>query len=120
VDAGDRGADQVEGQAEPVVGASRCSRWRALAARPRVLLADELSLGLAPIIVRRLLSAVRSAARDGVGVLLVEQHVRQALGIADRVCVLQRGRIVFEADASQAAARIDQIEKAYLEGVEVR
>jgi branched-chain amino acid transport system ATP-binding protein len=90
---------------------------RALAAQPKVLLADELSLGLAPIIVQRLLAAVKKAAQDGVGVLLVEQHVRQALGIADRVYVLQRGRIVFESDAGQAAAQIDQIEKAYLEGV---
>jgi branched-chain amino acid transport system ATP-binding protein len=90
---------------------------RTLAARPKVLLADELSLGLAPLIVQRLLAAVQQAARDGVGVLLVEQHVRQALGIADRVYVLQRGRIVFEGDAHQAASEIDRIEKAYLEGV---
>lgn len=93
---------------------------RALAARPKVLLADELSLGLAPLIVQRLLAAVKRAAQDGVGVLLVEQHVRQALGIADRVCVLQRGRIVFEADAAKAAAQLDQIERAYLEGVDLQ
>jgi branched-chain amino acid transport system ATP-binding protein len=90
---------------------------RALACHPRVLLADELSLGLAPIVVQRLLAAVKRAAQQGVGVLLVEQHVRQALEIADRVYVLQRGRLVFEGDARSAAAQIDQIEKAYLEGV---
>jgi len=90
---------------------------RTLAARPKVLLADELSLGLAPLIVQRLLAAVQEAARRGVGVLLVEQHVRQALNIADRVYVLQRGRIVFEGDTDRAASQIDQIEKAYLEGV---
>jgi branched-chain amino acid transport system ATP-binding protein len=90
---------------------------RALAAEPKVLLADELSLGLAPIIVQRLLAAIQSAAQAGVGVLLVEQHIRQALRVADRVYVLQRGRVVFEADAATAAAQIDQIEKAYLEGV---
>jgi len=90
---------------------------RTLAARPKVLVADELSLGLAPLIVQRLLAAVKEAARGGVGVLLVEQHVRQALGIADRVYVLQRGRTVFEGDAGRAAAEIDQIERAYLEGV---
>jgi len=90
---------------------------RALAARPKVLLADELSLGLAPLVVQRLLAAVKDAAQGGVGALLVEQHVRQALSIADRVYVLQRGRIVFEGDADQAAAQIDQIERAYLEGV---
>lgn len=90
---------------------------RALAGKPKVLLADELSLGLAPLVVGRLLAAVKTAAEDGVGVILVEQHVRQALKVADRVYVLQRGRVVFEADALGASAQIDQIEKAYLEGV---
>ena len=70
---------------------------RALGRNPKVLLADELSLGLAPIIVTNLLAAVRDAATErGIGVLLVEQHVRQALKIADRVYVMERGRIVAE------------------------
>jgi branched-chain amino acid transport system ATP-binding protein len=90
---------------------------RALASRPKVLLADELSLGLAPVMVQRLLVAVRQAAQDGVGVLLVEQHVRQALQVAHRVYVLRRGCVVFSGDASTAAAKIEQIEEAYLEGV---
>ncbi len=68
---------------------------RALGRNPSVMLLDELSLGLAPIIVHRLLHAVRAASKErGVGVLLVEQHVRQALEVADRVYVMQRGRIV--------------------------
>jgi branched-chain amino acid transport system ATP-binding protein len=50
-------------------------------------------------------------------VLLVEQHVRQALEVADRVYVLQRGRLVFQGSATDAAAQIGEIERAYLEGV---
>jgi branched-chain amino acid transport system ATP-binding protein len=65
---------------------------RALAGGPRLLLADELSLGLAPMAVDRLLGAVREAANRGVGVLLVEQRIRKVLTIADRVIVMRRGR----------------------------
>jgi len=88
---------------------------RALARKPRLLLADELSLGLAPLIVRRLLDTVRLVAREqGVGVLLVEQHVRQALGIADRVCVMQRGQIVLEGTSDEVRGSLDEVEATYL------
>ena len=88
---------------------------RALGRSPKVLLADELSLGLAPLIVANLLAAVRAAADEkGVGVLLVEQHVRQALHIADRVYVMQRGRIVISGTAEEVHGRIDEIEATYL------
>jgi branched-chain amino acid transport system ATP-binding protein len=88
---------------------------RALGRNPKVLLADELSLGLAPIIVTNLLAAVRAAADErGVGVLLVEQHVGQALKIADRVYVMERGRIVLSGTAEEAAGQIDRIEAAYI------
>ncbi len=88
---------------------------RALARRPRLLLADELSLGLAPLVVQRLLGAVRdAAARDGCGVLLVEQHVRKALQYADRVYVLARGRIQLDLPAAEARLRIADIEQTYL------
>jgi branched-chain amino acid transport system ATP-binding protein len=88
---------------------------RALARRPRLLLADELSLGLAPLVVQRLLGAVRAAAdRDGCGVLLVEQHVRKALEYADRVYVLSRGRLQLSASAAEARSRITEIEQTYL------
>lgn len=90
---------------------------RALGRRPTVLLADELSLGLAPIIVTNLLEAVRAAADEqGVGVLLVEQHVRQALKIADRVYVMERGRIALSGTAAEVAGQLDKIEDAYLTG----
>lgn len=78
---------------------------RALGRQPRVLLVDELSLGLAPIIVGNLLRAVRHAADErGVGVLLVEQHVHRALEVADRVYVMERGRIVHHGAAGELLA----------------
>jgi branched-chain amino acid transport system ATP-binding protein len=91
---------------------------RALGRSPKILLADELSLGLAPLIVERLLSAVRAAAdSQGVACLVVEQHVRQALEIADRVYVLQRGRIVMSGTSEEIARDIETVERAYLTGV---
>jgi branched-chain amino acid transport system ATP-binding protein len=91
---------------------------RALGRSPKILLADELSLGLAPIIVEKLLQAVRTAAdTDGVACLVVEQHIRQALQIADRVYVLQRGRIVMSGTSKEIAADIETVENAYLTGV---
>ncbi len=87
---------------------------RALSTKPRLLLADELSLGLAPLIVRRLLEAVRAAADRGCGVLLVEQHVRQALAIADTVYVLRKGEIVLSGAAKDLGGRIAEIEAQYL------
>ena len=90
---------------------------RALGRHPKVLLADELSLGLAPIIVTNLLKAVRDAADErGIGVLLVEQHVRQALKIADRVYLMERGRIVLSGTSDEVVGQLDKIEAAYLTG----
>jgi branched-chain amino acid transport system ATP-binding protein len=88
---------------------------RALGRNPSVMLLDELSLGLAPIIVSRLLHAVRKATKErSVGVLLVEQHVRQALEVADRVYVMQRGRIVMSGSAQEIGGHLSDIEAAYL------
>jgi branched-chain amino acid transport system ATP-binding protein len=87
---------------------------RALARKPRVLLADELSMGLAPLIVKRLLDAVRAAADRGAAVLLVEQHVRKALKYADRAYVMRRGRIELSGTATELRSRINEIEDKYL------
>jgi branched-chain amino acid transport system ATP-binding protein len=87
---------------------------RALAAGPVVLLADELSLGLAPMIVERLLAAVRMAADNGTGVLLVEQHVRNALEVADRAYVLSHGEVALEGPTTELLGRVEEIEESYL------
>lgn len=80
---------------------------RALARRPSLLLLDELSLGLAPVIVEQLLPVIRSyATESGCGVLLVEQHVGMALRVADRGYVLSHGTVTTHAGA--AALRADQ------------
>ena len=89
---------------------------RVLARKPEILLADELSLGLAPQVVTRLLAAVRDAADRGVGVLLVEQHVRKALGVADRVYVLQQGRVTWSGSADEARDRRRELEASFLSG----
>jgi branched-chain amino acid transport system ATP-binding protein len=87
---------------------------RALSVHPKVLLVDELSLGLAPIIVRRLFTVLRQAAEQGVGILLVEQHVRQALEIADYAYVMRRGHIEVEGTGINLLGRIDEIERNYM------
>lgn len=88
---------------------------RALGRRPRVLLGDELSHGLAPLIVRRLLDTVRSAATEqGVGVLLVEQHVQQLARVADRIFVIQHGRIVMSGPSADVVGSLSSIQAAYL------
>jgi ABC-type branched-subunit amino acid transport system ATPase component len=87
---------------------------RALARKPRLLLVDELSLGLAPLIVGRLLEALRTAADQGVGILLVEQHVDQALRYADRVYVMERGQVILKGSTAEVADRVHEIEASYL------
>ncbi len=87
---------------------------RALARRPKLLLFDELSLGLAPLIVERLLPVVREyATESGCGVVLVEQHVQLALGIADRGYVLSHGDLVLEDDAAALRGNRDLLMASY-------
>ena len=88
---------------------------RALVRRPRLLLLDELSLGLAPIIVERLLPVVRTAADEhGTAVLLVEQHVHLALEIADRGYVLSHGELVLADSAERLRSDSSLLAASYL------
>ena len=85
---------------------------RALARRPRVLLADELSLGLGPIVVDRLLAAIQHAVEtQRLGVILVEQQARRALQVADRWHLMRRGTLVASGSGAEGVAGI---EAAYL------
>jgi branched-chain amino acid transport system ATP-binding protein len=87
---------------------------RVLGRQPALVMADELSMGLAPRVVHRILETLRAAADEGVGVLVVEQHVRQALRFADRGYVLRRGQIALEGRGRDLAGRIHEIEETYL------
>ena len=88
---------------------------RALVAQPRLVMIDEPSLGLAPLLVREIFGILAELRRDGLTVLLVEQNARQALRIADRAYLLETGRIVRAAPASELLASQAVIE-AYLGG----
>ncbi|MGC0367368.1 branched-chain amino acid transport system ATP-binding protein [Rhodococcus sp. 27YEA15] len=88
---------------------------RALLCQPKLLMIDELSMGLAPVIVERLLAVVRRIADDlGIGVLLVEQHVHLALGIADEAAILSHGRLMVSGRSEDVAAQAEEIEAGYL------
>ncbi len=87
---------------------------RALMARPQVLLLDEPSLGLAPVIVAQIMAMIRSLADNlGLAVLLVEQNARSALSIANRGIVLNLGRVVADREPSELAAD-ERLRHAYL------
>jgi branched-chain amino acid transport system ATP-binding protein len=87
---------------------------QALVSRPRFVLIDELSLGLAPVIVQRLVPTVRTVADSGVGVLLIEQFAHVALGLANRAYLLQGGRIHYEGTARELQDNPDLLHTAYL------
>jgi branched-chain amino acid transport system ATP-binding protein len=90
-----------------------CAIGRALMARPRVLMLDEPTLGLAPVLVGRIFETVRAINAAGVTVLLVEQNVRQALTLAHRACVLESGRLVLQGVARELLGD-ERLKRAYL------
>jgi branched-chain amino acid transport system ATP-binding protein len=87
---------------------------QALIVAPKVLVIDELSLGLAPLVVRRLAEVVQQSAAQGMAVLLIEQFTTLALGIAARACVLQRGRAVWSGDARVLREQPEILQGSYL------
>ncbi|QKD02562.1 ABC transporter ATP-binding protein [Mesorhizobium loti] len=89
---------------------------RALLTRPKVLLIDEMSAGLAPVIVTRLMSAVRKLADNGLAVLLVEQFAALALSIGNRAYVMRRGRVVHDGDCLKLLKSPDELHRLYLGG----
>jgi branched-chain amino acid transport system ATP-binding protein len=90
-----------------------CAIGRALMARPRVLMLDEPTLGLAPRLVAKIFETVRVINGHGVTVLLVEQNVRQALTLAHRACVLESGKLVLQGPARELLVD-ERLKRAYL------
>jgi branched-chain amino acid transport system ATP-binding protein len=91
------------------------SLGRALGRHPKLLLLDEMSLGLAPVIVERLLAAVRRLAKEtGTGVLIVEQHVPLVLDVSDRAYVLVHGALALTGQSADLRNNVDEIQARYL------
>jgi len=86
---------------------------RALMSRPKMLLLDEPSMGLSPILVKEIFEIIKEVSRSGVTVLLVEQNAKMALSIANRAYVLETGRVVMSGDAKELMEN-DKVKKAYL------
>lgn len=104
---GDRRAGALSGGEQQMVAIGR-----ALASEPSVIIFDELSLGLAPIIVNRMLDAVAQIADWGTSVILIEQNVHKSLALADRILVLRRGEVVFSGNPSGFTE--EELARAYL------
>ena len=109
-------ADRLEQDAASLSGGQQqmLAIASSLVARPAFLMIDELSLGLAPVIIRRLVPAIREIAAQGVGVLLVEQFAAVALEVATRAAVIDRGQLVFFGDAEQLIRQPELLHSAYL------
>ncbi|MFT4262203.1 MAG: ABC transporter ATP-binding protein [Nocardioides sp.] len=105
----DRKAGDLSGGEQQILALTR-----AVVSKPRLILVDEISFGLAPIIVTRMFKLLASVAEQGVGVLLVEQFAHLALAYADRAYVLQRGTVAMEGKASDLLADMESVERSYL------
>lgn len=88
---------------------------RALMSKPKVLLLDEPSMGLSPLLVKEIFNIIKEINKDGTSILLVEQNAKMALGIADRAYVLETGKITMSGTGEQLA-KSDDVKKAYLGG----
>jgi len=89
---------------------------QALASRPKILLVDELSLGLAPVIVKRLMPVIEQVAAGGIGVLLIEQFAHVALALANHAYVIEGGRVQYSGTAQALKDDPELLRKAYLLG----
>ena len=107
VELNDRQAGQLSGGEQQMVAVGR-----ALAGEPDVVIFDELSLGLAPIVVDRLLEAVVAIANSGISVVLIEQNIHKAMAVADKILVLKRGEVVFSGKPSDFSE--EELQRAYL------
>jgi branched-chain amino acid transport system ATP-binding protein len=92
---------------------------QALVSKPRFILVDELSLGLAPVVVKRLVPVLQAVAAEGVGILLIEQFVHVALAVAKNAYVLEGGRIRYTGTAEELRGHPDILHSAYLSGEQV-
>jgi branched-chain amino acid transport system ATP-binding protein len=89
---------------------------QALASRPKAMVVDELSLGLAPAIVKRLVPTLEKVASSGVGILLIEQFAHVALALARKAYVIEGGRIVYDGTSDELIAKPELLHSAYLVG----
>ena len=87
---------------------------QALVCRPKFLLIDEMSLGLAPVVIERLIEVVRHLKSQGMGILLIEQFTHLALELADRAMIISRGRIRYEGSPDELKSKPDLLHAAYL------
>jgi branched-chain amino acid transport system ATP-binding protein len=87
---------------------------QALVARPKILVIDELSLGLAPLVVKRLVPTLTQVASTGVGILLIEQFAHIALSVANRAYVLEGGEVRYDGTAAELSEKPEMLHSAYL------